>query len=166
MNSSVGGGDDGPARSAPGAGDDRRPARSGPRASYPAAQSASSRRAWFVGLTVLVIAAGVGIAILGYSRFAAPDVSGEATAYDIVDNSTVAVQFTVTRADPGSPVACVVRGRSVDGDETGRREILIPGGTESQVGMRTEVTTSKPPVIGEVFGCTIDVPAYLTSTTQ
>lgn len=144
---------------------DAEPPRSGPRATYPAAQSARSRRNWFIALSVLVVAAGVGLAILGYSRFATPDVSGEATGYDLIDESTVAVQLTVTRADPGSPVACVVRGRSIDGDETGRREILIPGGTQTQVGMRTEVTTSKPPVIGEVFGCTADVPAYLTDST-
>ncbi|MXP22984.1 DUF4307 domain-containing protein [Gordonia sp. HNM0687] len=155
MNSSVGG---------TGAGDGEGP-RSGPRATYPAAQSARSRRNWFIALSVLVVAAGIGLAVLGYSRFASPDVSGEATGYDIVDQSTVVVQFTVTRADPGRPVACVVRGRSIDGDETGRREILIPAGSQTQVGIRTEVATSKPPVIGEVFGCTADVPAYLTEST-
>ena len=70
-------------------------------------------------------------------------------------------EFTVTRSDPAKPVACVVRGRSIDGGETGRREILIPAGDQSQVGVRTEVTTSSRPVIGEVFGCTADVPTYL-----
>lgn len=133
----------------------------GPRATYPAQQSATSRRRWFLLLSTLAVIAGVGLAWFGYVKFSTPDVSGEATGYEILDDSTVAVQFTVTRSDPAKPVACVVRGRSIDGGETGRREILIPAGDQSQVGVRTEVTTSSRPVIGEVFGCTADVPTYL-----
>ncbi|MGK2319880.1 DUF4307 domain-containing protein [Gordonia rhizosphera] len=139
--------------------------RSGPRATYPTARPADSRRRWFVGLSVLVVVAGVAIAWLGYTKFAGSDVTGEVTGYEILNPSTVAVQFTLTRKDPAQQVACVVRGRSKDGDETGRREILIPSGTQTQTGVRTEVATSRPPVIGEVFGCTANVPAYLTSST-
>ncbi|GAA1481650.1 DUF4307 domain-containing protein [Gordonia sinesedis] len=135
--------------------------RSGPRASYPAAQTAASRRRWFVGLSIAVVVAGLALAVLGYQKFADPDVSGDVTAYEVLGPNTVAVQFTVTRADPGQAAACVVRARSRDGSETGRREVLIPAG-ESQVGMRTEVRTSREPAIGEVFGCTMSVPAYLT----
>ena len=86
---------------------------------------------------------------------------GRICGYEIIDGSTVAVQFTVERSDPCRAAACVVRGRSRDGGETGRREILIPADSAERIGVRTEVTTSKPPVIGEVFGCTLDVPAYL-----
>lgn len=138
---------------------------SGPRATYPVERSASSRRRWFIALSALVVVAGVAIAALGYSKFATADVTGEVTGYQLINDSTVAVQYTVTRPDPATPVACVVRARSKDGDETGRREILIPAGKQQQVGVRTEVSTSRPPVIGEVFGCTADVPAYLTHVT-
>ncbi|GAC70456.1 DUF4307 domain-containing protein [Gordonia soli] len=140
--------------------------RSGPRATYPEEQSPHTRRRWYIGLSVLVVAAGLGLAVLGYQKFADPPVSGQVTGYQILSPSRVAVQFTVTRSDPGQSVACVVRGRSADGGETGRREILIPPASESQVGVRTEVTTSRAPVIGEVFGCTADVPAYLTATDE
>ncbi|MGC4962300.1 DUF4307 domain-containing protein [Gordonia sp. DT218] len=155
MNSSDGGTD---------AGEDA--PRSGPRATYPSAQSSTSRRRWFIGLSALVVVVGLALAAFGYSKFANPVVSGEAAGYQIVNPATVAVQITVTRRDPGQPAACVVRGRSADGDETGRREILIPAGTQTQVGVHTEVSTSKPPVIGEVFGCTTDVPAYLTAPSE
>ncbi|MGC4934240.1 DUF4307 domain-containing protein [Gordonia sp. DT30] len=134
---------------------------SGPRASYPVPRSASSRRLWFIALSVLVVVIGVVLALIGYQKFADPDVSGEATGYQVLDPSTVAVQFTVNRADPSEPVACVVRARSKDGSETGRREVLIGPG-EVQEGHRVEVKTSQPPVIGEVFGCSTSVPAYLT----
>ncbi|ASR02432.1 DUF4307 domain-containing protein [Gordonia rubripertincta] len=136
--------------------------RSGPRATYPEnSASAQTRRRWFLALSILVVVAGVTLAAVGYSKFGTADVSGEATGYEILDDNTVAVQFTVDRSDPSKPAACVVRGRSKDGSETGRREILIPADSAERIGVRTEVTTSKPPVIGEVFGCTVDVPAYL-----
>ncbi|MBD0862057.1 DUF4307 domain-containing protein [Gordonia sp. zg691] len=160
MNSSDGGAADAgdPSRST---GDAGRP-RSGPRATYPErSETAQTRRRWFVALSVLVVAAGVTLAAIGYSKFGTSDVSGDATGYEILDDSTVAVQFTVERSDPTQPAACVVRGRSRDGSETGRREVLIPAGSAERIGFRAEITTSKPPVIGEVFGCTTDVPAYL-----
>lgn len=135
--------------------------RSGPRATYPVTQSATSRRRWFLISSVVVVLAGIAIAFIGYQKFADPPVSGSATGYDILSPSTVAVQFTVNRNDPSRPVVCVVRARSQDGSETGRREVLIGPG-QAQQGYRTIVRTSEPPVIGEVFGCTTDVPAYLT----
>jgi hypothetical protein len=142
-------------------GDTGRP-RSGPRATYPErSETAQSRRRWFIALSVLVVGAGVALAAIGYTKFSTADVTGEVTGYEIIDDSTVAVQFTVERSDPGKAAACVVRGRSRDGGETGRREILIPADSAERIGVRTEVTTSRPPVIGEVFGCTTDVPAYL-----
>ena len=95
--------------------------RSGPRATYPEhSATAQTRRRWFVALSILVVVAGVTLAAIGYSKFGTADVSGEATGYEILDDSTVAVQFTVDRSDPSKPAACVVRGRSRDGSETGR----------------------------------------------
>jgi hypothetical protein len=112
---------------------------------------------------VLVVLAGIGIAWVGYTRFADPPVSGEGTGYTIVDSSTVDVSFTVTRSDPGQAVACVVRARSRAGDETGRREVLVPPGDSQQTSVESRVKTTGPPAIGEVFGCTTSVPPYLTA---
>ena len=85
------------------------------------------------------------------------------TGYSIVDSSTVDVSFTVTRNDPSKAVACVVRARSRDGDENGRREVLIPPGDSQQTAVDSRVKTTGPPAIGEVFGCTTSVPPYLTA---
>ena len=35
-------------------------------------------------------------------------------------------------ADPSVPAVCIVRARSIDGDETGRREVLVPPSTASK----------------------------------
>lgn len=134
---------------------------SGPRATYPTERSASSRKRWFYAATITVVVLGVVIAWFGYKQFADPDVSGEATAHEIISSDTVNVQYTVNRADPSNAVACVVRARAQDGSEVGRREVIVPPGDQTQVGANTEVHTSEPAVIGEVFGCTTDVPPYL-----
>ncbi|MCP2160447.1 DUF4307 domain-containing protein [Williamsia serinedens] len=134
-----------------------------PAGRYPTESSPQRRRRWLIGLSVLVVVAGVAIAWVGYSRFADPPVSGEGTGYDIVDGSTVDVSFTVTRSDPSEAVACVVRARSRAGDEIGRREVLIPPGDAQQTAVESRVKTTGPPAIGEVFGCTTSVPPYLTA---
>lgn len=133
-----------------------------PSGRYPTERTPRRRRQWLIGLSILVVVAGVAIAWVGYSRFADPPVSGEGASYDIVDSSTVDVTFTVTRADPGRAVACVVRARSQDGSETGRREVLVPPGDSQQTTVQSRVRTTGPPAIGEVFGCSTSVPPYLT----
>ncbi|MFW0791135.1 DUF4307 domain-containing protein [Gordonia sp. CPCC 205333] len=136
--------------------------RSGPRATYPVERSRSSRKRWFYVLSVVVVAAGLTIAYIGYRQFGDPKVSGQATGYQITSSNSIEVQFTVTRQDPGTAVACVVRARAKDGGEVGRREVLVPAGESTQVGAGSQVLTSRPPVIGEVFGCTTTVPPYLS----
>jgi hypothetical protein len=56
-----------------------------------------------------------------------------------------------------------VRARSLDGSETGRRELLVGPSDQATVQVTTEVKTSKPPVLGDVYGCGTDIPAYLVS---
>jgi hypothetical protein len=82
-------------------------------------------------------------------------------AYRLVDDQTEAVTITVTRAEPARPAVCIVRARSKDGGEVGRREILVPPSTETSVQVTTEVKTTKPPVVGDIYGCGTDVPGYL-----
>ena len=77
------------------------------------------------GLTALVLVAGVTIAVVASGRFGGA-VKGELGGYRLVDDETVDVTINVTREDPAQPVVCIVRARSIDGSETGRREVLVP----------------------------------------
>lgn len=108
-----------------------------------------------------VVVLGLVIAVIGWRQFADPEVSGSATGHEVLSSNSIAVQYTVNRQNPDEAVACVVRGRAQDGAEVGRREVLIPASDQVQVGARTVVQTSRPAVIGEVFGCTAAVPSYL-----
>lgn len=125
--------------------------------------SRRTRRRVVIGLFLLIVTAGVVIALIAFQRFGTGDVKGELGGYKIVDDETVAVTITVTRSDPSIPAVCIVRARSINGDETGRREILVPPSTASSVVIDAVVKSTKPPVVGDIYGCGIDVPGYLVA---
>jgi Domain of unknown function (DUF4307) len=126
--------------------------------------SRRNRRRIAIGLTVLVLVAGVVIAVIASQRFGSGEVKGELGGYQIIDDETVSVTISVTRDDPSRPVVCIVRARSIDGSETGRREVLVPPSTQATVQVTTIVKASRPPVVGEVYGCGTDVPSYLVAS--
>lgn len=120
------------------------------------------RRRTVIALAVLTVAAGTGIAVLGYQRLGrSGDVKGTLAGYQIVDDQTVSVIISVTRSDPSRPVDCIVRVRAKDGSETGRREVLVGPSDATTVQVTTTLKSSKPPVIGDIYGCGTDVPGYL-----
>ena len=136
-----------------------------PAARYGRQRLSRSNRRWIaVGLAVLVVAVGIGIAVIASQRLGTGEVKGELGGYQLVDDETVQVTVTVTRDDPSRPVVCIVRARSIDGSETGRREVLVPPSAKKTVQVTTVVKTSRPPVVGDVYGCGTDVPSYLVAS--
>jgi Domain of unknown function (DUF4307) len=123
--------------------------------------SRASRRRVVIALTVLVVAAGIVVALIGYQRLGSSDVEGTLVGYRLIDDQTVSVTISVTRSDPSRPVECIVRVRAKDGSETGRREVLVPPAQAATVRVTTIVKSSKPAVMGDVYGCGTDVPGYL-----
>jgi len=103
---------------------------------------------------------GLTVAVVGYRNLANPPIDGQRLGFTLRDESSVEIQFEVTRKDPSRPGVCLVRARSLDGDETGRKEVYVPPG-EDRVVLSTVVRTSRPPVTAEVYGCSMQVPAYL-----
>lgn len=121
-------------------------------------------RRWIIaGFTVFILAAGFAVAVVAYQRLGRSDVTGTLAGYQLVDDETVQVTITVTREDPSRPAVCIVRGRSKDGTETGRREVLVPPSADKSVQVTTFVKTARPPVMGDVYGCGLDVPGYLVA---
>ena len=125
--------------------------------------SRRSRRSIVIALPVLVVAAGTVVAVVGYQRLGTSDVAGSLAGYQVIDNETASVTISVTRSDPSRPVDCIVRVRSKDGSETGRREVLVPPSGQATVQVTTTVKSSKPPVMADIYGCGTNVPGYLRS---
>jgi hypothetical protein len=123
--------------------------------------SRAARRRLVIALAVLVVAVGIVVAVIGYQRLGSSDVQGTLAGYRLIDDHTVSVTISVTRSDPSRPVDCIVRVRSKDGSETGRREVLVPPASQPTVQVTTIVKSSKPAVLGDVYGCGTDVPGYL-----
>lgn len=117
-----------------------------------------------VGLTVATLLAGVGVAVIAFQRFGSEDVKGEIGTFELIDDSSVSVTISVTRKDPSQPAVCIVRARSIDGSETGRREVLVAPSTHTTVQVTTIVKASQRPVVGDVYGCGTDVPSYLVGS--
>ena len=133
-----------------------------PEARYGRARlSSRSRRRVAIALTLLVLAAGVVIATIGYRRLGTSAVSGSLAGYQVIDDETASVTISVTRSDPSRPVDCIVRVRAKDGSETGRREVLVPPSTQGTVQVTTTLKSSKPPVMADIYGCGTNVPIYL-----
>jgi hypothetical protein len=112
-------------------------------------------------LAVVVAAVGVVVAVIGYQRLGRSDVTGTLAGYRLIDDQTVSVTISVTRKDPSRPVDCIVRVRAKDGSETGRREVLVTPSSQVTVQVTTIVKSSKPAVVGDIYGCGTDVPGYL-----
>ncbi|WP_167098495.1 DUF4307 domain-containing protein [Mycobacterium sp. DL592] len=125
--------------------------------------SATTRRWLAIALGVVALALGVVVAVVGYQRFEGNDVEGTMAAYEVVDSQTVSVTISVTRKDPSRPAHCIVRVRSRDGAETGRREILVAPSEQKTVQVTATVKSSKPPFVGDIYGCGMDVPSYLVT---
>jgi Domain of unknown function (DUF4307) len=126
--------------------------------------SRRSRRWWAIGLGALVLVAGVIVAIIASQRLGGGDVQGELGGYQLVDDETLSVTVKVTRSDPSRPAVCIVRARAIDGSETGRREVLVPPSPQDTVNITTTIKSTRPPVVGDVYGCGTDVPAYLVAS--
>jgi hypothetical protein len=126
--------------------------------------SGRSRRRVVITLTVVALAVGIVIAVIGYQRLGTSAVSGTLAGYQVIDNETASVTISVTRSDPSRPVDCIVRVKARDGSETGRREVLVPPSAQGTVQVTTTLKSSKPPVMADVYGCGTNVPGYLRST--
>jgi len=115
------------------------------------------------GLLTVAVALGALVAFVAYRNLGTKPIEAKQTAFTILGDDRVEVSFEVSRDQPERPAVCIIRARSKDGDEAGRREVLVPPGN-SVVVETTALRTSKPPVTGEVFGCSYQVPPYLSTS--
>lgn len=117
--------------------------------------------------TVLAAGIGVGVilAIALYLTFGSQPIEGKQISYSVLNDGAVQVDLEVTRETPQRPAMCIVRARSKDGDEVGRKEVFVAPGAGT-VTLTTVLRTSKRPVTGEVDVCSYQVPPYLSNADE
>jgi Domain of unknown function (DUF4307) len=108
----------------------------------------------------LVVVAGLTLAVIGYRNLGTKPITAEVMAFTVLDDRSVRITLAVTRDEPDKAADCIVRTRSADGAETGRREVYIPAG-DNPVQIDTVLQSVRRPATGEVFGCSYQVPPYL-----
>lgn len=119
------------------------------------------RRSLF-GLAVLLFLAA---AVIGYQNIGSQPIEGKQSAFAVLDDRSVRITTEVRRDEPERPAECVVRARSEDGEEVGRKEVLIPPG-ENATHRDTVLRTTSKATIGEVYGCSYRVPEYLAAASS
>ena len=124
--------------------------------------SAITRRRIVTALAALVVLAGIGAAAVAYQRYEGTDVEGEPAAFEVLDDRTVSITISVTRKNPEQTVVCIVRARSQDGAETGRREIVVGPAQAKTIQVTTTVPSFRSSYVGDVYGCGTEVPGYLS----
>jgi hypothetical protein len=122
---------------------------------------AGARRRWPRWLALgVVLAVAAGLAVIGYRNLASTPISAEVLSFTVLDDHSVRITLAVTRDQPAQAADCIVRTRSADGTESGRREVFIPSG-DSPRQVDTVLQSVRRPATGEVFGCSYQVPPYL-----
>lgn len=130
--------------------------RSGPRG--------RSRWKYWAALSVFLVA-GVVVAVVGYRNLGSDPIDAEVTSFQVLDDHTVTITFTVDRDHPNQAADCIMRSRSKDGAEAGRGEVYVPPSTTT-IQLTTRLRTVRTPTTGEVYGCSYQVPAYLTKSVR
>lgn len=116
------------------------------------------RRLLFGVVALLVSGA---IAYVAYSNFGSAPIEGERVAFAEKPGNAMEITVNVTRDDPNRAGVCVVRVRDKAGAESGRKEVLVqPGSKNSRV--TTTIKSIGRPVTADIFGCSYDVPRYLS----
>jgi hypothetical protein len=120
---------------------------------------ASRRTYWLIGACALVVS-GV-VAWIGYTNLGTAPIETQSTSFANLPNNQMRLTFDITRNAPDRAAVCIVRARVLDGSEGGRKEVYIPPGASTMT-MTTDITSSGEPVTADVFGCSYQVPAYLS----
>jgi hypothetical protein len=133
-----------------------------PEGRYGRRAGTSHRRAVPAGLIIAVLL-GLAVAVIGYRNLGTTPIQAQTVSFTLLPGNAVQLRFSVVREDPSQAAVCIVRARSRDGEETGRKEVYVPP-SAGPIVLSTVVRTSRPPVVADVYGCSFHVPAYLVPT--
>nr|WP_236809263.1 DUF4307 domain-containing protein [Amycolatopsis albispora] len=113
-------------------------------------------------LSVAGLLVGGAVAVLAYANLGTAPIEGQRRLFTELPGNAMEITVDVTRDEPELPGVCIVRVRDITGAESGRREVLVPPG-ESSTAVTAVIKSAGRPVTADVFGCSYEVPEYLSS---
>ncbi|MFD8500499.1 DUF4307 domain-containing protein [Amycolatopsis sp. NPDC059657] len=116
---------------------------------------------WLFG--VVAVAVSMGVAYVAYANLGTAPIEAQRVGFSIKPDNAIEIVMDVTRDEPGRPGVCIVRARDLSGAENGRREILVPAGGGT-MRLSTVIRSTGEPVTADIFGCSYDVPRYLSTS--
>lgn len=133
-----------------------------PEGRYGTARATTSRR-WrrWVFLAIALLVSGV-IAWVAYVNLGSAPIDAERIGFAAKPGNAMQITLNVTRDDDNRPGVCVVRVRDRTGAESGRKELLIPAGAKYDR-ISTTIRSIGEPVTADVYGCSYDIPEYLST---
>ncbi|HEX4702829.1 MAG TPA: DUF4307 domain-containing protein [Pseudonocardiaceae bacterium] len=134
-----------------------------PAGRYGKPKTRKSRRWWYWSLLLAFIAVGAVVAYVAYQNLGADPIDAEVTTYHVVDDGHVTATFTVQRNHPNQAADCIAYALSSDGDEVARAEIYVPP-SETTIELSTGLRTDKRATTVQFYGCSYQVPSYLTKS--
>jgi hypothetical protein len=130
---------------------------------YGTPKSKRSRRWWYWALLGVFVVAGLIVAYVAYENLGANPIDPEVTAYHVVDDGAVTATFTVDRNHPDQAADCIIYALSADGSEVARGEVYVPP-SETTIQLSATLRTDKRATTVEFYGCSYQVPSYLTKS--
>lgn len=117
-----------------------------------------------VPLLILALVAGLALAVAMYVRtHNEHSITGSTTDVRTLEDNVFELTVDIDRDDTDADSYCIVTALNYDVAEVGRREIFIPAGGNTTQRMVVHLATTEPAVSGDVYGCSYDVPDYLTT---
>lgn len=144
------------------------PAENGTRSTLPEGRYGSAGKAqprrWrrWLYLVIALLVSGT-IAVVAYQNLGDGPISAERVAFKELPGNAMQITLTVSRDEPDRDGVCIVRARDKTGAESGRREVLVRPGAKNGT-LTTVIKSVGQPVTADVYGCSYDVPRYLSSS--
>jgi hypothetical protein len=120
---------------------------------YGRRRSARRRPLLPIALLGLAVVASALLSVWLYRQFGQTDYQAQIVGWDKPAATSLTIEFTV-RVPAGRAASCVLRARDQNGNELGRRTVVVrPAGNDSTVRAREPVTTTARASVGDVVGC-------------
>jgi hypothetical protein len=120
---------------------------------YGRRRSGRRRRALPLALLVLVIAASLLLSVRLYRTYGQTDYQPQIIGWQEPSDTTMTIKFSV-RVPAGGAASCVLRARDYDGNEVGRRTVVVRAAAgETAITAEEPVPTTTRASVGDVPGC-------------